>query len=181
MKNIRIIKTGINVSKILKDLDNNPQDWNYQKDLSDTKILDPHVYITTAAVLQLVIGTISNPDEYVFDSEGCIPAPAYHRHNAAIGFLKRNFKDFKRTGFLLLPPGGETGSHIDFGKYYLTKDRYHLSIQGTYEYVVGDEKIIVEPGTLFWFNNKLEHSAKNIGTVNRIALVFDVPHSKNNP
>jgi hypothetical protein len=181
MKNIRIIKTGINVSKIIKDLNDNPQDWNYQKELPDTKVLDPHTYISQAAVLQLVIGTVSHPDEYVFDSEGCMPAPAYQRHTAAIGFLKRHFKNFKRVGFLALPPEGETGAHVDFGKYYLTKDRYHLSIQGTYEYVVGDEKIIVEPGTLFWFDNKQEHSAKNIGKVDRIVLVFDVPHSKDNP
>jgi hypothetical protein len=181
MKNIRIIKTGINVSKILKQLNDNPGDWNYQQKMPDTKVLDPHTYISQAAVLQLVIGTITHPDEYVFDSEGCIPAPPYQRHTEAVGFLKRHFKEFKRAGFLALPPGGVTGAHVDFGKYYLNKDRYHLSIQGTYEYVVGDEKIIVEPGTLFWFNNKLEHSAKNIGTIDRIVLVFDVPHAKENP
>lgn len=181
MKNIRIIKTNINVSKILNQIQQYSQDWNYQQKLPGSTVLDPHVYVSQAAVLQLVIGTIENPDDYVFDSEGCIPTPAYHRHTAAVGFLNRHFKNFKRAGFLALPPGGETGKHIDFGKYYLNKDRYHLSIQGKYEYTVGDESIIVEPGTLFWFDNKLEHSAKNIGDVDRIVLVFDVPHSKNNP
>jgi quercetin dioxygenase-like cupin family protein len=48
-------------------------------------------------------------------------------------------------------------------------------------YTVEDESFIVEPGTLFWFNNKLEHSAKNIGDEVRITLVFDVPHNKRNP
>ena len=181
MKNIRIIKTGINVSKILKQIEQHPEDWNIQQKIPDSKVLDPHVYISQAAVLQLVIGTIQNRDDYVFDSEDCMALPTCDRHTAAVGFLKRHFKDFKRAGFLALPPGGETGKHIDFGKYYLTKDRYHLSIQGTYEYTVGDESIVVEPGTLFWFDNKLEHSAKNIGKVDRIVLVFDVPHSKNNP
>jgi hypothetical protein len=181
MKNIRIIKTGIDVSKILKQLREYPEDWNYQQQLPDTKVLDPHVYISQAAVLQLVIGTINHPDEYVFDSEGCAPVPAYYRHTAAVGFLRRHFKEFKRAGFLALPVGGETGAHIDFGKYYLDKDRYHLSIQGTYEYKVEDESVHVEPGTLFWFDNKKEHSAKNTGVEDRITLVFDVPHSKNNP
>jgi hypothetical protein len=181
MKNIRIIKTGINVSKILKQLQQYPDDWNIQQKIAQSKVLDPHTYISEAAVLQLVIGTITHEDEYVFDSEGYMPASAYYRHTAAVSFLRRHFKDFRRAGFLALPPGGITGKHIDFGKYYLNKDRYHLSIQGTYEYVVDDEKIIVEPGTLFWFDNKKEHSAKNIGNNDRIALVFDVPHSKNNP
>jgi mannose-6-phosphate isomerase-like protein (cupin superfamily) len=181
MKNIRIVRTDINVSKILKQLSKHPEDWNFQKKLPETKVLDPHVYISQAAVLQLVIGTISHEDEYVFDSEGCMPSPAYYRHTEAVAFLKRHFKNFKRAGFLALPPGGVTGKHVDFGKYYLTKDRYHLSIQGTYEYTVEDESIIVKPGTLFWFDNKKEHSAKNIGDNDRIVLVFDVPHSKSNP
>jgi len=181
MKNIRVIKTGINVSKILKQLNEHPEDWNIQQKIPQSKVLDPHVYISQAAVLQLVIGTISHPDEYVFDSEGCMTTPACQHHTAAVGFLKRHFKDFKRAGFLALPPGGETGKHIDFGKYYLTKDRYHLSIQGTYEYIVEDERLVVEPGTLFWFDNKKEHSAKNIGDNDRIVLVFDVSHSKSNP
>jgi len=181
MKNIRIIKTGINVSKIKKQLEEHASDWNYQKGLENATILDPDVYISQSGVLQLVIGTIDKPDDYVFDSEGCTPAPAYYRHTEAIAFMKRNFKDFKRCAFLSLPVGGEVGKHTDFGTYYLTKDRYHLSIQGRYMYTVGDESFIVEPGTLFWFNNKLEHSAKNIGDEVRITLVFDVPHNKRNP
>jgi hypothetical protein len=41
--------------------------------------------------------------------------------------------------------------------------------------------MIVEPGTFFWFNNKIKHGAINIGDVDRISLVFDVPHNINNP
>ena len=147
MNNIRIIRTGINVSKILKQLQKYPKDWNYQKNLPNSTILNPDVYISESGVLQLVIGTVESADEYVFDSEGCMPAPAYYRHTEAIAFLKRHFKSFKRAGFLSIPVGGKVGRHIDFGKYYLTKDRYHLSIQGRYRYTVGDESIDVEPGT----------------------------------
>ena len=64
---------------------------------------------------------------------------------------------------------------------YQDKDRYHLSLAGTYEYTVGDEKIIVEPGTFFWFYNKIPHSAINVGEVDRVTLVWDVPHNKKNP
>jgi hypothetical protein len=181
MKHIRIIKTGINVKKILKQLEEHASDWNYQKELQHAVVLDPKVYLSQSGVLQLVIGTIDKPGDYVFNSEGCQPAPAYYRHTEAISFMKRHFKDFKRAGFLSIPVGGEVGKHRDFGTYYLDKDRYHLSIQGRYEYTVGDETAIIEPGTLFWFQNKLEHSAKNIGDIVRISLVFDVPHSKNNP
>jgi mannose-6-phosphate isomerase-like protein (cupin superfamily) len=95
-------------------------------------------------------------------------------------FVFSRFKKLKRCAFLSLPVGQIVGTHIDEGTYYLTKDRYHLSIQGKYEYTVGDEKIMVEPGTFFWFNNKLSHSAKNIGEEPRITFVFDIPHHKKN-
>jgi mannose-6-phosphate isomerase-like protein (cupin superfamily) len=56
-----------------------------------------------------------------------------------------------------------------------------LSIAGRYRYFVGDESYDVEPGTLLWFNNKLEHGTENIGNEVRVTFVFDVPHSKKNP
>ena len=180
MDNIKIIRTDINVSKIVKQLEQYSDDWGIQKTMENTEQVGGDT-IVRAGVLQLVMGGITKPDEYVGDTEICIRTPAYYRHTEIIGFMKRHFKEFKRAGFLALPPGGITGKHIDFGKYYLDKDRYHLSIQGRYEYNVDDETIIVEPGTLFWFDNKLEHSAKNIGDNDRIVLVWDVPHSKDNP
>jgi hypothetical protein len=41
--------------------------------------------------------------------------------------------------------------------------------------------VIVEPGTLLWFDNKKPHGTKNVGDEVRITFVFDVPHSKRNP
>ena len=181
MDNIKVIKTGINVSKILQQLKQYPEDWGSQKKLESAKsAVDEFGFPEIEAdVLQLVIGGITKPEEYVGDTEICIPTPAYHRHTEIVRFLKRNFKNFKRCGFLSLPVGGHVGRHIDVGSYYQTKDRYHLSIQGKYRYYVGNEYYDVEPGTLLWFNNKLEHGTENIGDVVRVTFVFDVPHSKN--
>lgn len=178
---IRIIKTGINVSKILKQLQEYPEDWGSQKNINDTEQLDPTKYLVTADVLQLVVGGVNDPNDYVGDTEICIKTPAYDRHTEAVRFIKRNFHKHSRVAFLGLPVGGVVPAHIDFGTYYLTKDRYHLSIQGRYRYSVGDSVVDVEPGTLLWFDNKKNHGTVNIGNETRIALVFDVPHSKNNP
>lgn len=80
-----------------------------------------------------------------------------------------------------MPVGGSVGQHIDDGTYYLNKDRYHFSLQGAYQYWVDGEQIEVQPGTFFWFDNKLEHWAKNIDSVDRITFVFDVVHGSLNP
>ena len=182
MSNIRIIKTGINISKILSQLKQYPEDWGSQKNMTGVKsLLDQGFPQIDAGVLQLVMGGIENINQYVGDTEICIPTPAIKNHTEIVGFMKRNFKKFSRCGFLSLPVGGIVGRHIDEGTYYLTRDRYHLSIQGRYRYFVGDEYYDVEPGTLLWFNNKLMHGTENIGDCTRITFVFDVPHSKNNP
>lgn len=183
MNNIRIIKTGINVSKIMRQLQQHQKDWGAQKNIEGVKnVHDEHGFPTIdAGVLQLVIGGITSPDQYVGDTELCQPTPAFYHHTEIVKFMTRHFHTFRRCGFLSLPVGGSVGTHIDKGTYYQTKDRYHLSIQGKYKYTVGDEFVDVEPGTLLWFNNKLPHAAENIGDCVRITFVFDVPHHKNNP
>lgn len=180
MNNIKIIKTGINVSKILKQLDQYPEDWEGQKKVDSTESLLSRGYDDLpVGVLQLVIGTVKDAKDFVGDSELSVPTPAYKHHTEMIGFLKRNFKKFDRCGFLSLAPGGEVGQHIDEGTYYQTRDRYHLAIKGKYRYTVGGESHVVEPGTLLWFNNKLMHGTEVIGDEVRVTFVFDVPHSKN--
>lgn len=179
MDNIRVIKTGINVSKILEQLKQYPEDWGNQRKIDGAEsMLDRGFPEVQAGVLQLVVGGVESLDQYVGDTEICIETPAYHRHTEVIRFLKRNFGKFSRCGFLSLPVGGKVGTHIDIGDYYLTRDRYHLSIQGTYIYHVGSEAVVVEPGTLLWFNNKLPHGTENVGDEVRITFVFDVPHKK---
>ena len=180
MNNIRIIKTGVDVSKILEQLKQYPEDWGSQKNIKDTEQLDSNKYTVTVDVLQLIMGGITKEGEYVGNTEICNKTPAYEHHTEVLKFVFDRFKKLRRCAFLSLPVGEMVGSHIDEGTYYLTKDRYHLSIQGKYEYSVGDEVVIIEPGTLFWFNNKLPHKAVNIGDNVRITFVFDVPHHKRN-
>lgn len=184
LKNIRIIETGIDVSKVIEQLQKYPEDWGSQKKIEKAEQLDPTKYLITADVLQLIVGGINNKDDYVGDTEICIKTSAFERHTEIIKLIGKRFKrvdKIRRCGFLGLPVGEKVGSHIDFGTYYLSKDRYHLSIQGKYLYEVDNEQVIIEPGTFFWFDNKLNHSAINIGNDVRITFVFDFPHHKNNP
>ena len=142
----------------------------------DVKLKDPHEYITSVDVLQLVMGGVTNPNEDVGNTEICTKTPAYKKHSEVRKFLNKNYPNYRRCGFLALPVGEMVGAHIDEGTYYLDKDRYHLSIQGQYKYFVGNEDIVVDVGTLLWFNNKIPHGTVNLGDETRITFVFDVPH-----
>lgn len=182
MNNIRVLETGIDVSGVLAQLKQYPDDWGAQKNIQGVHdLVDEWGFPKLqAGVLQLVMGATSREDEFVGDSELCVPAPAFQRHTQVLGIVSRYFKHISRCGFLSLPVGGSVGTHIDVGNYYLTRDRYHLSIQGKYRYHVGDEDIIIEPGMLVWFNNKLPHGAENIGDETRITFVFDVKNPEYN-
>lgn len=181
MSNICVLKRNIDVSKILEQLKQYPEDWGAVRkiDGSHNVVNDYGFPEVEAGILQLIMGAIETPDQYVGDSEICVPTDAYYHHTEIVDFLNNNgFADHSRCGFLSLPVGGHVGTHIDVGNYYLTRDRFHLSIQGTYRYMVGDEFVDVEPGTLLVFNNKVEHGTINLGDEVRITFVFDVPQQK---
>jgi len=185
LDNIRIIETGIDVSKILDQLKEYKEDWGAQKNIDGVAdLVEDKEYgfpKIEAGVLQLIMGGVEKEGEYVGDTETCVPTPAFFHHTEVINVLKKYIKSISRCGFLSLPVGGEVGQHIDIGSYYQTRDRYHLAIQGVYDYTVGGETVRVEPGTLLWFNNKLLHGTKNVGDVVRITFVFDVKHHPSNP
>ena len=183
-KCIKIIKDKIDVSKVIKQLKKNPQDWDHQKHIEDVQsLLDRGFDDLPVSALQLIMGGVKSKEDFVGDSEINIKTPAYQHHSEIRKILKKEFggEEIHRCGFLSLPIDEIVGAHIDEGTYYLTRDRYHLSISGRYQYFVGNETVIVDPGTLFWFNNKLPHGTVNIADEVRITFVFDILHSPNNP
>jgi hypothetical protein len=181
---IKILKTGINVNKVVEQLKKHPRDWDHQKHLKDVEsLLDRGFDDLPISALQLIMGGVKNQEDFVGDSEINIKTPAYWHHSEIRKIIRKYFGNIElhRCGFLALPIDEIVGAHIDQGTYYLTRDRYHLSIVGKYQYFCGTDSVIVEPGTLLWFNNKLPHGTVNIADEVRITFVFDVPHSPDNP
>ena len=177
MTNIRIIKKGIDVSKVIEQLEQYSDDWYIQRKGTDTLLERVYADIEVGN-LQLIMGAVKKKEDFVGDSQISRPTAAYQRHTEVIKIIKRELRgaEIHRCGFLLLPVDGYVGAHIDEGTYYKTRDRYHLSIAGQYQYFVGNESVIVDPGTLLWFNNKLPHGAVNTADEPRVTFVFDVPH-----
>lgn len=184
MKNIKILKTGIDTSKILSQLKKHDQDWGNQRSVKNAESLIDRGYDDIpVGNLQLIMGGVKSKDDFVGDSEINVKTPAYQRHTEIRKLVKKlvGNKELQRCGFLSLPIDGIVGAHIDEGTYYLTRDRYHISVQGTYQYFCGGESVVVEPGTFLWFNNKLPHGTVNLGDIERITFVFDISHSPDNP
>ena len=177
MKNIKILKKGINVKKVLKQLKKYSDDWYIQRKGTDTLLERGYADIEVGN-LQLIMGAITKKEDFVGDSELSRPTKAYQRHTEVIKIIKRELpgREIHRCGFLSLPIDGYVGAHIDEGTYYQTRDRYHLSIAGQYQYFVGNDTVIVDPGTLMGFNKKEPHGTVNLGDETRVTFVFDMPH-----
>ena len=178
---IKILKTGINVDKVVQQLKKYPQDWDHQKNLKDSQsLVDRGFADLPVSALQLIMGGVRDKEDFVGDSEINIKTPAYAHHSEIRKIIRKQFKnaEIHRCGFLSLPVDEIVGAHIDEGTYYQTRNRYHLSILGRYQYFCGKESVIVEPGTLLWFNNKLPHGTVNVGDETRITFVFDIPHGQ---
>ena len=179
MNNIKILKKGINVKKVLKQLEKYSDDWFIQRKGTDT-LLERGYADMEVGNLQLIIGAIKKKEDFVGNSELSKPTAAYGRHTEVLRIIEKEMpgRELHRCGFLSLPIDGYVGAHIDEGSYYLTRDRYHLSIAGQYQYFVGNETTVIDAGTLFWFNNKMPHGAVNLGEETRITFVFDIPHGQ---
>ena len=179
MNNIKVLKTGIDVTKIKEQLDQYPDDWYIQRKGADTLLERGYADIEVGN-LQLIMGAVVKKQDFVGDSELSRPTSAYERHTEIIKLVTDEFPDreIHRCGFLSLPVDGYVGAHIDEGTYYHTRDRYHISIAGQYQYFVGGESTVIDAGTLFWFNNKMPHGAVNLGEESRITFVFDMPHGQ---
>jgi len=180
MKHIKIISNSYDYKPMLQQVLENYDDFDF---ISKTEEHSSYGgSLNPPGFLPLCMGVIDKTKSTIKDSELLRTTPLYSKYTTAHKFwYEWGFKQHSRAAFFRLRPGGRVLSHIDDGTYYVEKDRYHFSLQGTYRYRVGEEEIIVEPGTFFWFNNKLYHEAENIGSEDRITFVFDSPHNLKNP
>jgi len=177
MSNYKFIAKNLDVSDILKQLNDNPNDWaavsGYKNIAGD---VNPYGF------LPLVMAKVAFAEDDPKDTEMQQQTPMYKKYTSVRKFLKGfGIKEISRAAFFRLKVGHGVARHIDVGNYYKTRDRFHLSLSGTYLYEVDGEEHVIEPGTFFWFDNKKYHSALNIGDVDRVSFVFDVPWRVNHP
>lgn len=168
---ITILETGIDVKPFLEELKKQEHLWkmvSQMKNIGGNK--NPH------GLLPLVLG-VETKNTNINDSNIEKKTPAYYKFPYLLNWLReKGCEKFNRAGFFKLEPYpyGKVLPHVEKGLYYQNKDRYHLSLSSVYEYTVEDEVKIIEPGTFFWFENKLEHSSVNLTEEERISFVFDI-------
>ena len=90
MNNIKVLKKGINVSKIRKQLEKYSSDWYIQRKGTDTLLERGYADIEVGN-LQLIMGAVKKKEDFVGDSEFSRPTPAYQRHTEVIKAINKEF------------------------------------------------------------------------------------------
>ena len=91
-------------------------------------------------------------------------------------FARQLGGELGRVNVVRLQPRGQVYRHIDHGKYYRIRDRYHLVLQspGGSLMEAGSETVRMGAGELWWFDNKQPHEAFNESGDWRVHVIFDV-------
>ena len=176
--NFRFISYNEDVDEMLQQILNNEEDWGYVARLNNIGgDLDPYGF------MPMTMAVLKHKDEDPKNAEGLERTALYAKYkNIKLWLKKWGIRKTARAAFFRLQTMSSVGRHVDEGTYYLDKDRYHLCLQGEYDYECGGEWHTIKPGTFFWFDNKKPHQAHNYSeTIERISFVFDVPKSDKNP
>ena len=88
--NIKVIKSGIDVNKVIDQLDQYPDDWFIQRKGAES-LLDRGYEDMDVGNLQLVVGAVKKKEDFVGDSELCKPTEAYDRHTEIIKIINKEF------------------------------------------------------------------------------------------
>lgn len=81
-----------------------------------------------------------------------------------------------------LKPGGRIYPHPDEGAYAEYYSRYHILLQNGRGSVFecGGESLFMPPGSIWWFNSRVEHSVFNGGSEDRITMIVDIRTFRSN-
>lgn len=79
-----------------------------------------------------------------------------------------------------IAPGGVIYPHADTPSHAEYYSRFHIVLKSAPGVVFrcDDERAYFEPGSVFWFNNKLEHEVINNSEDDRIHMVVDIRTSR---
>ena len=107
-------------------------------------------------------------------------APAARKFPRTLAFCEGTAKQLEaelgRATLVALLPKSRVFPHSDTGAYYRIRDRLHLvlkSAEGS-PLTAGGETVLMRPGELWAFNNKVRHWANNPSSQARVHLIFDI-------
>lgn len=119
------------------------------------------------------------------DQHECVDQPVYKLLPEARSIVMplMAYVQGERLGRVMInkiDPGGRIFPHADTEAHAAYYTRYHACLASSpgYLFRCGDERITMNAGEVFWFNNAIEHEVVNNGADERISVVIDIRTSR---
>jgi hypothetical protein len=174
MKFFSLVRSGIDVAPFLTELSSHEHAWAIDTSRQDKiKVQrDTNTIFIRAQQRRPDLPTNENQESEFTRASKLFPACV-----AFLGdFAKQMNAQLSRATIVRLKPRAKVLSHFDMGSYYFIRDRYHLVLYSKAGSILisGDEQVTMQPGELWWFNNKQYHEAYNDSDDWRIHYIFDL-------
>lgn len=189
MNHFQMIGSGIDVMPLLLAIRRRPELWK-----EDTYLRDypqgPFGEIESI-MLRFPPKSVHETEEELqkhlstFDQHENVDQPAYKALTEARPLVMNlmNYVGGERLGRVMvnkIKPGGCIFPHADTPAHADYYSRFHIVLE-SYPGVMfrcADEKVYMPTGSIWWFNNKLEHEVINNSAGDRIHMIVDIRTSR---
>lgn len=196
MRNFQQTHEGVHVTPLLLAIKRRPELWQ-----EDTFLR----HYAQAPFGEMESIMLRFPQKVVFDGPGAEEKLALYKANLLPGFDQHESIDYppykllpearpivmqlmafaggERLGRVMinkLAPGGRIFPHADTAEHAAYYSRFHVVLESRpgVGFRCGDEQVYMPSGTIFWFNNALEHEVRNESDSDRIHMVVDIRTSR---
>ncbi len=174
LKNFRRLKSDFDVLPIATELASQPEAWFQQTGRQNVRVQAEALAVPLRGLRKSKIAGRKRCD--VHESRYTTLSQSFPAAREFIESVAREIGcALGRAKIVNLPAGRKVLAHVDRGDYYACRDRYHLVIESEgCRMRSGEEEVVMHPGELWWFDNKMEHEAWNDTSSRRIHLIFDL-------
>jgi hypothetical protein len=176
MRNFLKLADAVDYMPLLLAMQRQPGLWN-QYNVRTTYPGTPHDVDDILLRFQEITENLQD----VADQHESIWYPAVDKLPQArpIIFALMNRVEGERLGRVMLTrlsPGHSIKPHSDGGDHAAYYERFHISLQCPEQalFRAGEEVVHMPPGSVWWFNNAVEHEVWNESTQDRIVMIVDI-------
>lgn len=188
MRNFMRLATGANVASLMLAIARRPELWaedtflrNYpQGPFGEVESIMLRFPVVATGLTDKQIKLYKQNKLPGYDQHESVDQPAYAKLHEARALVMNVFAAVagERLGRVMInkiAPGGHIFPHADTPAHCDYYRRFHVVLQSAQgvEFRCGNETTYWETGSVFWFNNKLEHEIWNHSDADRIHMIID--------
>lgn len=189
MENFQLIATNVNVLPLVLAIKRRPELWKedtYLRDYPQGPFGDCESIMLRFPPISFVETEKELADKQsTFDQHENYDRPEYKTLHEARPLIMALMTEVQgeRLGRCIInkiKPGGRIYPHEDTPAHAEYYSRFHIVLQSApgVVFIAGDEQVYMPTGSVWWFNNKLNHEVINNSAVDRIHLVVDIRTSR---